>query len=80
MTNIYKKRRLATLRRGLSRWQDYTRGSSLHYVKNAEREFERREAEYVHNGRLVVVKLRLVRVRVMSPLHSGNLMLCFLLI
>ena len=58
MANIYKKRRLAKLRRGLSRWQDFTRGSSLAYIKNVELDFQKREAEYLHNGKLVVIKLR----------------------
>jgi len=58
MERLQKKRRLAKLRRSLSRWQDSTRGCALGYVQKVERDFQKREAEYVHNGRLVVLKLR----------------------
>jgi hypothetical protein len=61
MVRLDKKRRLAKLRKSMSRWQDSTRGCALDYVQSMEREFKRKEADFVHSGRLVVLKLRSVK-------------------
>lgn len=58
MARIHSKRRLARLRRALSRWQESARGCAVLHIQKVEQEFQKREAEYIHSGRIVVVKLR----------------------